>query len=178
MHADPASPFPPRMPALAAFLCFAPVLASFAMAPGATWPEYPGIFYHLAMFLLVASLKAPEGARMAGYGWVLLDVAVGVLRIHHVPHEIADPLRFAAHIFAGIWVAMASMAGTRSVKVVGVIAGVWLASYTLVSPFLPTTFLAPCSVAMMTWLALIALQNGTGRTTIVESDDATSAVAR
>jgi len=160
MQADPVSPFQPRTPAIAAFLCFAPVLVSFAVAPGATWPEYPGIFYHLAMFMLVASLKAPEWARIAGYGWVLLDVAVGVLRIHHVPHETADPLRFAAHIFAGMWVAMASLAGTRRVKVVGVIAGVWLSSYTFVSPFLPTTFLAPCSLAMMVWLALIALQNG------------------
>ena len=52
-----------------------PVVASFRFAPGIWWAEYVGILYHLAMFLLVFKLPAPEWAKAAGYGWLLLDVA-------------------------------------------------------------------------------------------------------
>ncbi|WP_437815672.1 hypothetical protein [Sorangium sp. So ce1078] len=95
MKESSAAPCSPRVAASVAFLCFAPVLVSFAVAPGARWPEYPGLAFHLAVFALVPSLRAPEWARMAGYGWLFLDVTTGVLALNHVPHAVADPVRRA-----------------------------------------------------------------------------------
>ncbi|WP_437815670.1 hypothetical protein [Sorangium sp. So ce1078] len=48
-------------------------------------------------------------------------------------------------------------------KLVGVPAGAWLFAYSFVSPFLPPTVLAPASILMMVWFALIAWQNGSQR---------------
>ena len=59
-----------------------PVAAHFRFVPDARWTEYVGIFFHLAVFLLVFKLPPPEWARAAGYSWLLLDVAAGVLRIN------------------------------------------------------------------------------------------------
>ncbi|WP_437304327.1 hypothetical protein [Sorangium sp. So ce388] len=163
MHESSAAPCSPRVAASAAFLCFAPVLVSFAVAPGARWPEYPGLAFHLAVFALVPSLRAPEWARMAGYGWLFLDVTTGVMALNHVPHAVADPVRLGAHIFAGIWIVTASRAASLPVKLVGVPAGALLFAYSFVSPFLPPTVLAPASILMMVWFALIAWQNGSQR---------------
>jgi hypothetical protein len=158
---DPARFLSIRSVAVAAFLLFAPVVVSFAVAPGAGWVRnYPGILFHLALFLLVAKLEAPEWARAAGYGWLVLDVMTGVLTLNGVPHEIYDFVRLGGHIFGGIWIATASLPGSLPVKVVGLVMGIYLSGYTFVSPFVPMTALIPTSILTLIWLAIIAWQNG------------------
>ena len=98
---DPLLSLSVRTVSLIALSLFAPVVASFRFAPGTRWPGYVGIFYHLAVFLLVFKLPAPEWARAAGYGWLLLDVAAGILRINQVQPAIAQHVRLGGHIFAG-----------------------------------------------------------------------------
>jgi hypothetical protein len=159
MRTESVGPFSPRAAAIAAFVCFAPVVVTFAVAPGVRWAEYPGIFFHLSVFLLVPSLKAPDWARTAGYGWLLLDVTAGVLAIRSVPHEVSEAVRLGAHIFAGIWIVMASLSASLPMKLIGVPMGLWLSGYTFVSMFLPMSALAPASLLMLAWLALIAWRN-------------------
>jgi len=86
---DPARSLSVRSIAVAAFIFFAPVVVSIIVAPGAAWGRnYPGILFHLALFLLVAKLEAPEWARAAGYGWLVLDVMTAVLTLDGVPYEL------------------------------------------------------------------------------------------
>lgn len=65
---DPFRSVGPRWFALAALVFFFPVVVSFAVFPGAWWVDYPGIWFHLAMFMLVSKLDAPDWAKVAGYG--------------------------------------------------------------------------------------------------------------
>ncbi len=158
---DPIRSLSTRSIAAAAFIFFAPVIISFAAVPGAAWVRnYPGILFHLALFLLVAKLEAPEWAKAAGYGWLVLDVMAAVLTLNGVPHEIYDFVRLGGHIFGGIWIATASLSGSRPVQIVGVITGVYLFGFTFVSPFLPLTVLTPTSPLVLVWLAIIAWQDG------------------
>lgn len=167
---DPAGSLSVRLIAAAALLFFAPVVVSFIVAPGAAWiRNYPGIFFHLAIFLLVAKLEAPEWAKAAGYGWLILDVMTGVLTLNGVPHEIYDFVRLGGHIFSGIWIAVASLSGSRLLKVVGVVTGVYLSAFTFVSPFLSMKALGPNAILVLIWLAIIAWQNGSKRQTRVVS---------
>ncbi|MDE1165431.1 MAG: hypothetical protein PW845_08565 [Pseudomonas sp.] len=151
-----------RVCASAAILMFAPVVASYFLMPKGWWLDYPGILFHLAIFLLVPRLPAPEWARAAGYGWLVLDVTVGVMTLNHVPMEIAMPIRLGGHIFAGIWIINVSLLAVRPIKLTGLVTGLWLAGYSFVSPFVPKTALAPTALLMLVWLGLIAWRNGSG----------------
>ena len=108
------------------FYSFIPPIISFAVAPGVTWIEYPGLFFHLSVFFLVSILSAPEWGKAAGYGWILLDVLTGVLMINHVSPEIGDNVRLAGHIFAGIWIVSSSFVSSKWIKRIGIPTGVWL----------------------------------------------------
>lgn len=130
---DPIASLSPRVPAIAALLFFAPVVISFAVAPGHWWINYPGILFHLSLFLLVPKLDAPEWARAAGYGWLILDVTSGVMTMGNVAHDIAYFLRYGGHIFAGIWIVTVSLSGSRAVKITGVLAGALLFLYSFVT---------------------------------------------
>ena len=156
------SPFLPsaRACAIAAILMFAPVVASYAGSMHSWWLEYPGILFHLAIFMLVSRLPAPGWARAAGYGWLVVDVTVGVMTLNHVPNEIAMPIRLGGHIFAGIWIVNVSLLAIRPIKVTGFVTGGWLFAFSFVSPFVPKTALAPTALMMLLWLGLIAWHNG------------------
>ena len=162
---DPLLSLSIRTVSLTALLLWVPVVVSFRFAPGRCWVEYVGIFFHLAVFLLVFKLPAPEWARAAGYGWLLLDVAAGTLRINQLQPAIAQPaiaqrVRLAGHIFAGIWFVMASLQGSLAARLVGLSAGAILFAYTFASPFLPRVWLSPASILVLAWLAILAWQNG------------------
>ena len=143
---DPLLSLSIRTVSLIALLLWVPVVAHFRFAPGARWAEYVGIFFHLAVFFLVFKLPAPEWAKAAGYGWLLLDVAAGTLRINQVQPAIAQHVRLGGHIFAGIWIVMASLQGSLAAKLAGLPAGAILFAYTFASPFLPTVWLSPASI--------------------------------
>lgn len=156
-------PASPRILAIAAIVCFAPVAVTFAFAPNVWWADYPGILFHLALFLLVAQLPAPEWARAAGYGWLVLDVATSVQTLNNVPHAMADPVRLGGHVFAGMWIMRTSASASPTVKIIGLVTGLWLFAFSFVSPFVPQIFLAPASLSMLAWLCVIAWQNGVSK---------------
>ena len=164
---DPAASLSPRVPALAALLFFVPVVISFAVAPGRWWINYPGILFHLSIFLLVAKLEAPEWAKAAGYGWLILDVTSGVMTMGNVAHDIAYFERYGGHIFAGIWFVTVSLPGSRAVRITGVLAGSLLFLYSFVTRFVPPVALSATSPLILIWLGLLAWQNGVRRVTTV-----------
>ena len=160
MKIDPMQSIKTRFLAIGAIAFWIPVVASFAFSPGARWAEYPGLFFHLNLFLLVYRLDAPDWAKSAGYGWLILDVVVGILSINGAPQVVTANIRFGAHIFGGIWLAVSSLPGSSLLRIVGVTAGTWLAAFSFVSPLVAPAFLGPVSVLVLTWLAIIAIQNG------------------
>lgn len=92
------------------FVLFLPTLVSFVIdEPGAVWVEFPGVFFHLAILLLISRLDAPDWAKAAGYGWIAIDVLSGILTINAVPYEITRPVRLGGHVLAGVWIAMSSV---------------------------------------------------------------------
>ena len=153
---DPFRSISPTWIALPALVLFAAVVASFSLRQRPWWIDYPGITWHLLTFILVAKLAAPDWARAAGYGWLVIDVTVGVLTLNNVPFAIYFPIRLGGHIFGGTWITMASLSAPRAMKIVGVITGVWLAGYSFVSPFVPAKALAPDSMLVLVWLGIIA----------------------
>lgn len=146
-----------RAVALIPILLFLPPVASFFVDPGATWAEYFGVLFHLSLLLLVSRLRAPEWGRAAGYGWLTIDVLVGVLKINALPDDLTDAMRLGGHVMAGTWILAASWcASSWPVRIVGSITGIWLAGYTFVAEILPSGSLTPASLLIILWFALIA----------------------
>jgi hypothetical protein len=153
-----------RLLSLVALVCVAPVIATFWVAPGVWWAEYPGILFHLSIFFLVSRLPASAWAKAAGYGWTIIDTTVGAMVLNGLPREIAMSTRLGGHIFAGIWILGTSLSGSTSIRLIGCIAGVWVSAFTLVASFVPQAMLRPASLLVLVWLAVIAWQDGsTGR---------------
>jgi hypothetical protein len=158
---DPLLSLSIRAVSLIALLLCVPVVAHFRFAPGALWAEYVGIFFHLVVFLLVFKLPAPEWARAAGYGWLLLDVDGGLNLVDPQCTGCRSRQRCAPlNARAGRWIVMASLQGSLTAKLVGLPAGAILFAYTFASPFLPTVWLSPASILVLVWFAILTWQNG------------------
>lgn len=141
------------------FVLFLPTLVSFVIdEPGAVWVEFPGVFFHLALLLMISRLDAPDWAKAAGYGWITLDVLSGILTINAVPYEITWPVRLGGHVLAWVWIAMSSVFLRRHpvVTAVGVVTGVWLGGCSFVIAHAPDAILAPSSILIMVWFAMLA----------------------
>lgn len=147
-----------RTMAIVPIVLFLPTLVSFAVSePGVVWPEYTGVFFHLAILLLVARLDAPAWAKAAGYSWVALDVLTGIMSINGVAYDITWPVRLGGHVFAGTWILMSSLfARHQPTRVVGALAGIWLGSYSFVANIAPHAALAPSSLLIIVWFVLLA----------------------
>lgn len=138
---------------------FVPVVTSFFIesAESEKWPEYIGIFFHLAVLPLVARLSAPEWGKAAGYGWLTVDIVVGVLAINDVTAGLTEILRLGGHVCAGVWIITSSLC-SRSwpIRIVYTLTGVWLAGYSFVAPVTPSQLLTPASLLAVVWFALHA----------------------
>ena len=132
---DPIRPVSVRTIAVSALLFYVPVVISSVAVPGAAWiRNYPGILFHLAVFLLVSRLDAPDWARAAGYGWLVLDVTTGVLALNGIPRATHEYVRLGGHVFGGAWIAITSLSGSRPLKVVGLVTGIYLSGFPFLSP--------------------------------------------
>lgn len=160
-----------RTLALVPIALFLPPVISFATDPGAKWAEYFGVFFHLSLLCLIARLPAPDWSRAAGYGWVVIDVMAGVLVINDVPEEFSGAVRLGGHVLAGMWIAPCAAYSARwPVRICGAVTGFWLAGYSFVGHVLPTQVLAPASLLLIGWLALIAWYATPDRRPAVRAD--------
>lgn len=143
--------------ALLPLALFLPAVIAFFVNPEVAWGEYLGVFFHLSILFLVSRLKAAPWAKAAGYGWVTLDVLAGILMINDVPHDTAWAVRLGGHVLAGVWIVASSLVCEAwPVRVVGVITGGWLGSYSLVADAVPEPFLRPAGICILVWFALLA----------------------
>ena len=142
---------------------FIPSLVSFAVSkPGVVWPEYTGVFFHLAILLLIDRLNAQSWAKAAGYGWIILDVLTGILSINGVAYDITGPVRLGGHVLAGVWLVTTSHhQRQRPVQIIGVLTGLWLGSYSFIAPNVPEYALYPASLLIIAWFVLLAVTNPT-----------------
>jgi len=98
----------------------------------------------------------PEDA--AGYGWVTLDVLTGSLMINGVPYDTAWAVRLGGHVLADVWIVSSSLVCEAwPVRVIGMVTGLWLASYSFVADVLPESYLRPAGICILIWFALLAI---------------------
>lgn len=156
---DPDKPYLSfRTLAVLPIVLFIPTLVSFAVAePGVIWPEYTGVFFHLSILFVIFRMRAPAWTKAAGVAWITLDVLTGITWINGVPYDTTWPIRLGGHVFAGTWIATSSLFATsRSIRVVGVLTGVWLGGYSFVANIAPEPVLYPASLLLIAWFALLA----------------------
>lgn len=146
-----------RQIAILPILLFVPTILTFVLFPGTKISNVLGIFFHIAAFLVVARMPAPEWAKAAGYGWLVLDVLCGVMIVNDVPYSIAWPVRLGGHVLAGLWLVPVSLlCAPLYLRIVGVVTGLWLAAYSFFGTILPVTLLAPPGVLTCVWFGLLA----------------------
>ena len=153
-----------RTVALLPVVLFIPIVVSFVTTePGTIWPEYIGVFFHLAVLPLIARMPAPEWARAAGYGWITIDVLTGITAINAVPYDITGPTRLGGHVLAGTWILVSALhARAVPARVLGAVTGVWLSGFSFVAHVVPGPVLYPAALLIVVWFALLA---ATQRTT-------------
>lgn len=71
--------------------------------------QYVAIVAHLLLLPVVACLPAPEWARAAGYGWIVVDNVLAVAAIEGVPYEHIEAMRHGLHIATAVWIFGASL---------------------------------------------------------------------
>lgn len=147
-----------RILALLPLVLFSPAVVAFFVNPEVAWGEYLGVFFHLSILFLVSRLKAAPWAKAAGYGWVTLDVLTGILMINDVPYDTAWAVRLGGHVLAGVWIVSSSLVCEAwPVRVIGVVTGLWLGSYSFVADVLPESYLRPAGICILIWFALLAI---------------------
>lgn len=132
--------------------------------------EYLGLIWHLTMFFFINKLPAPEWGKKAGTYWIVLDVLSGFLYLNNlygitsdlslgiaaVSLTLPNIVRYAAHLFEGIW--MISSAVTTEDKIIrlcGIAAGFLIALYSFVCPFAPGWILMLNVPFMYVWFIMI-----------------------
>lgn len=132
--------------------------------------EYLGLVWHLSMYFFICKLPVPEWGRRAGSFWIVLDVTAGLLYLNNfygitgdlslgiaaVSLTLPNTVRYAAHIFEGLWMISSAMTTRNKViRVCGVAAGSLLILYSLVCPFAPGWLLflnVPFTLVWMIWI--------------------------
>lgn len=152
--------------AFAAAALFVALLAVlFTAGPAHPVRPYLAVLFHLALLPLVAALPAPPWARAAGYGWVALDVAAGVMTAHGMDALSTTAMRHAAETMALPWLAAASWRTGGVPRAVAVALVPLLAAQALfgpalasVAPGLPFAAMLAAMLSLVTWLVAAGLR--------------------
>ncbi len=109
---------------------------------------------HLVLFPIVAALPAPNWAKGAGYGWLVVDMATDIMALHGVPPLVFLSLRYGGHISSALWVAWASWQAKGAIRIIGIIYAIILAAYSYI-PGASFVILLPTAVLFPAWLILV-----------------------
>ena len=102
--------------------------------------------------------KACAVPAQGGGDGVLPEDAAGSLMINGVPYDTAWAVRLGGHVLAGGWIVSSSLVCEAwPVRVIGVVTGLWLASYSFVADVLPESYLRPAGICILIWFALLAI---------------------
>lgn len=125
-----------------------------------------GVAEHLLVFPVVAALRAPNWARHAGYGWLVIDMATDIMQLNGVATPVYLGLRYGGHISAALWVASASWQEKGVLRPVGLFVALDLALYSFIAPLFPFSFvvLIPSLALLPLWFVLAGrrIAHGTG----------------
>jgi len=111
---------------------------------------------HLLVFPIIEALPAPQWAKAAGYGWLVIDMATDIMQLNGTPPATYLAMRYGGHIAAALWIASASWQGTGAIRVFGLLLALDLALYSFIA-FIPLTFLLliPSLILLPAWFVLI-----------------------
>ncbi|TFC04092.1 hypothetical protein E3O42_05700 [Cryobacterium adonitolivorans] len=144
-----------RTVAILPAVLFSPTLVLAIVAPGSSWGTALGILFHLSALFFVSRVPAPEWARAAAFGWLALDVTVGIMTLNLVPFEIYMPMRLGGHVLGATWlIAVSLLSRPVILKVLGVFTGVWLALFSFFGASLPIILLGPAGVLIVVWFVI------------------------
>lgn len=124
--------------------------------------EYVGTAFHLLLLPIIAALPLAPIWQATGLAWVVCDIiaSIGMLWTARWDNEAAErvfnAIRMAGHLFAGIWIACASIRLGPAGLVVGGLLALSFVIYTLAAGRLPEKALAVPGVLMAGWLLLLA----------------------
>lgn len=139
---------------------------AFTSGTGQYIREYLGLVWHLSMFFFICKLPTPEWGRKAGTYWIILDVLSGLLYMNNfygitgdlslgiatVSLTLSNTVRYAAHIFEGLWMISSAMTtNNKVIKVCGALTGILIAGYSFVCPFAPGWMLMLNTPFMLVW---------------------------
>jgi len=156
-----ASPFAARA-AYAGAAMFVVLLVLFSML-GAGPPSTPmligmgviGAAAHLVLMPVVAAMPAPQWARAAGYGWLVIDTMLNVASVNGLDPGIAGALRLGGHASSALWMATAAHNSTGAVRAIGWPLAVVLMIHAFAAPWAPAWVVFPPFVTIPVWLVLV-----------------------
>ncbi|EII4617364.1 hypothetical protein LHM76_002714 [Listeria monocytogenes] len=115
-----------------------------------------GVLYHLIILAIIPRLKAPNWAKAAGFGWITLDVACGIMTLCNVADAISSPVRLGGHVLCAIWIiSVCLFAQSNILKYLGFFIASWLGLYSFFGGILPMSYLTVPGILVVVWLALL-----------------------
>lgn len=114
-----------------------------------------GATAHLVLMPVVGAMRAPDWARAAGYGWLVIDTMLNVASVNGLDPGIAGALRLGGHASSALWMASAAHNSRGAVRVVGWPLAIYLAVHAFGAPWMPAWVIFPPFVTIPIWLVLI-----------------------
>jgi hypothetical protein len=114
-----------------------------------------GAASHLVLLPVVAAMPAPEWARAAGYGWLVIDTMLNVAAVNGLDPGIAGALRLGGHASSALWMATAAQNSRGAVRIIGWPLAIVLMFHAFASPWLPMWVIFPPFVTIPIWLVCI-----------------------
>ena len=113
------------------------------------------VAFHLLLLPVIANLAAPDWAKAAGYGWIVVDIACSIMTLNGVANSVTTALRYGGHVPAAVWIAAAAWNAGGAARYVGVALAVCLGGYSFLAPWVPFVGFVPAIVLMIAWLPLV-----------------------
>lgn len=102
-------------------------------------------------------------ARLGGLWWLVLDLCSSLLAGSGAQPTMFLGVRFIGHLGAAAWLIGGSWPRGGALRWVGLVTGLWLAAYTVVSPWVPPVALAPTAPLLIAWCVLVGRDLSTHR---------------
>jgi hypothetical protein len=114
------------------------------------------IAQHLVVLPVVAALPAPQWARLAGYGWLIVDMGTDLAQLAGTPKSTYLTARFIINLVAALWIAAASWRGRGAFRGVGLFVAADFACYSFLAFLSPKAFVVvlPSLVLLPAWFVL------------------------
>jgi hypothetical protein len=117
-----------------------------------------GAASHLVLLPVVAAMPAPEWARAAGYGWLVIDTMLSVAAVNGLDPNLAGMLRLGGHASSALWMATAAQQSKGAVRAIGWPLAVVLMVHAFGARWLPAWVSFPPFVMIPVWLVCIAVR--------------------